>query len=259
MDYGTAQLTYACQLVWQMCPTVFSECYCKRQCVFIFGWPKIAAGEAAISFWDGEPTDPATQHLAYATNTSSGRFVGDFFGPAEQCKYFIEILGFVFPLVLSDRGPSWTVTSFDDLGSRYVYIGNLTLLHVDLRIDKNATDDVQNHFTREGLHIHELDPTLMGGDALSIHIDGKALAARKTLARFAKLRNAVRGILRRKRVAGWQLEVLIGHCTYLVLIQREIICIFHSVYPYISKHFFAPRPIWDAVRDELRAFAGVMC
>ena len=64
--------------------------------------------------------------------------------------------------------------------------------------------------------------------------------------------------LNRTYVAGWVLEVLVGHCTHFGLVYRDVLCVFHSCYRFIQRHYLQPAMIWAEVRYELRAFRGIM-
>ena len=59
-------------------------------------------------------------------------------------------------------------------------------------------------------------------------------------------------------MTGWGLEILLGHCIYFSLVQRDLMCIFYSTYRFIRKSYYEYSPIWDSVKDELRCFRGLM-
>ena len=65
----------------------------------------------------------------------------------------------------------------------------------------------------------------MGG-ALGTIIDGRALETRNTGIRFARLYKAITAILGRRKIAGWVVEVLVGHATFFGLVRREVLSIF---------------------------------
>ena len=61
-----------------------------------------------------------------------------------------------------------------------------------------------------------------------------------------------------KTVTGSTLEVVIGHATFCGLLARPVLSCFHSVYKCIQRLGSSRGILWDTVRDELRAFQGLM-
>ena len=76
--------------------------------------------------------------------------------------------------------------------------------------------------------------------------------------RFWKLRHGIDAILKAKTVIGTTLEVVIGHATFCSLLARPALSCFHSVYKYIQRIGPSRGILWDTLRDELRAFQGLM-
>ena len=56
---------------------------------------------------------------------------------------------------------------------------------------------------------------LAGGTALGWEVDGRELCTRASPERFGLVRQAVKALLGRKKVSGWQVEALLGHVTFL--------------------------------------------
>ena len=59
--------------------------------------------------------------------------------------------------------------------------------------------------------------------------------------------------LNRRRVAGWELEGLMGHVTFLFLLRRETLSLFHSVTGFARKFYHRRDPLWISARAELEA------
>ena len=78
------------------------------------------------------------------------------------------------------------------------------------------------------------------------------------MSRFSHLHQSITYILSQAVLAGWVLEVVVGHCTYFGLVNRDLLAIFHSCYSFIDKSYGQRVPIWGTVREELRAFKGLM-
>ena len=54
------------------------------------------------------------------------------------------------------------------------------------------------------------------------------------------------------------MECVVGHCTFLGLLRRESLAVFHTICRYIQRYGEQFAPLWPSVRDELRAFRGLM-
>ena len=116
----------------------------------------------------------------------------------------------------------------------------------------------QAQFNRVGLLIHELEVHPSGGDAIGVAIDGNAHVAQNPWKRFGPLRNSLQATLNRTRIAGWAIEVLLGHCAYFSLVMRDVLGVFHSCYRFVQRRYSKAAVIWHEVRNELRAFKGMM-
>ena len=77
--------------------------------------------------------------------------------------------------------------------------------------------------------------------------------------RFGRIRKGFRCLLNRRRVAGWELEALVGHVTLLGLLRRETFSLFHCLPVSLARKFHHRRELlWISARAELEAFVGVM-
>jgi hypothetical protein len=118
--------------------------------------------------------------------------------------------------------------------------------------------ETRTNFNNDGLLIHELEVHNAGGDAIGVTIDGANHITRNTWKRFGTLRKGIQAVLNRDRIAGWVLEVVLGHCTYFSLVLRDVLCVFHACYRFVQRHYSKASFIWAEVRNELRAFKGMM-
>ena len=76
--------------------------------------------------------------------------------------------------------------------------------------------------------------------------------------RLWKIRLSFQCILDRGHARGSDLLQLIGHYSWAVLLRRELLSIFHSVYAFINAHYHDRADLWPEVCSEMRAFAGAM-
>ncbi|CAK0793120.1 unnamed protein product, partial [Prorocentrum cordatum] len=84
------------------------------------------------------------------------------------------------------------------------------------------------------------------------------LCARPTDERFAAVRKGLRCLLRQRNVAGWQLEMALGHVTFMALGRREVLSVFHAVYALVASSYHAFSVLWPIVREELECYLGLM-
>eukprot|EP00435_Cladocopium_sp_Y103_P029361 s335_g7.t1 len=142
--------------------------------------------------------------------------------------------------------------------SHYVYVDNLGVISPHQAIVKSALEEMKGLFEAEGLILHPGEIHHEQVKALGCELQGDILATRVTPKRFHKVRQSLRAVLRRKKVSGRVLEVVIGHATFCSLTCRPLLSIFNSVYKYIKAEYYAPASLWASVREELESFIGGM-
>ena len=139
----------------------------------------------------------------------------------------------------------------------YVYVDNLGVIGSDKEIVDLAMSELQDAFNGQGLELHGSEVTKDYVEALGCVLEGKEMRSRCNPRRLWRIHHGIRGLLRRGKCSGKVLEIIIGHCTFLGLICRPILSIFHAVYPFMRKHYTEVACLWKTVREELQAFMGV--
>ena len=140
----------------------------------------------------------------------------------------------------------------------YVYVDNLGVLSPHKAVVATALQELDEHFRGRGLLLHPGEVHSSETRALGTILDGNNLCSKITPERFHRVRQSIRGLLNKKRVTGQMLEVVVGHATFCALNNRMLLSVFHSSYKFIKAHYFENSMIWDSVRAELTAFAGLM-
>ncbi|CAK0869717.1 unnamed protein product, partial [Prorocentrum cordatum] len=125
------------------------------------------------------------------------------------------------PLVLG--GPSASAGS-----GHYMCVDDAGVLSFDGDLAGRALAEAQRDFDADALRFHEMEVFDRGGPSLGWHLDGDARVARPSDKRFALVRRGVRALLRLRKVSGWQVEAVLGHVTFLCLMRRELLSIFHA-------------------------------
>ena len=160
---------------------------------------------------------------------------------------------------VSDRGdPMIFSSSSTKTVRRYVYVDNLGIISQEENFVCEALQELGPVFDDRGLVLHPGELQTEDIKALGCQMRGDLKAVRVTPERYWRLRRAVEGILRRKRVSGRILEVVLGHITFCCLCNRQLLCIFASIFKYIRSNYYFPTILWDSVRQELEAFKGLM-
>ena len=81
---------------------------------------------------------------------------------------------------------------------------------------------------------------------------------RTTRARLVRLRAGLKYALRRRRVAGWQLEANVVHCASVGLLRRGALSGFHSARQFIPSCYDIGTQVWPEVLAKIHSFAGIV-
>lgn len=161
--------------------------------------------------------------------------------------------------VVSDRGmPMVFKADGGDMVRHYVYVDNLGIISPHEAIVGEALEQLSPCFDERGLILHPGELQHEDIRALGCSMRGDIMATRITPERFIRLRQAVGALMRRRKISGRILEVVLGHITFCCLCNRQLLCIFNTIYKFIRKHYYSPVRLWDSVRDELWAFRSLM-
>ncbi len=82
--------------------------------------------------------------------------------------------------------------------------------------------------------------------------DGVKSVMRPSAKRVWKLYLAIDDVLNHPTMSSKQLEVLVGHYTFLALVRRPLLAFMLSVYAIIQKDYRRPRQLWPSIIRELR-------
>ena len=165
--------------------------------------------------------------------------------------------------LVHDRGPPLVLrvrrgVSCDLDKHYYVYVDNLGVLHPSKDAVEEVMRDLQKAFDGAGLLLHGSEISSGATEALGCTIEGNRLRSRINNERLWKIHHGIKALLGRGRCTGKLLEVVVGHCTFAGLMNRQSLSVFHAVYKFIRRHYTHSAPLWKTVRDELRAFSGLL-
>ena len=161
--------------------------------------------------------------------------------------------------LVHDRSPPLVIDPCDThVLNHYVYVDNLGIIGQSRDLVTNGLQSIENHFNSKQLLLHPGEVHSESVKALGIQLDGARKTTRITPERLHKVRSGIRGLISRGRCSGRVLEIVIGHATFCGLACRLVLSVFHSSYKFIEKNYDSVTTLWPSVRDELRAFAGLM-
>ena len=172
--------------------------------------------------------------------------------------------------------PSLTGTRLSDLGpplvfkvgkgpprpqgplAHYVYVDNLGVLAVAKQEVIDTLNALETGFNETGLLLHKSE--IQSGDiqALGAMLNGSEMTTRVSDSRYWTVHRGIEALLRRRQVAGWALEVVLGHCTFVGLCSRGVLSTFHTVYAFVRENYLTAVPLWQECREELETFRGLM-
>lgn len=140
----------------------------------------------------------------------------------------------------------------------YVYVDNLGIISPHRGLVQSALSQLPEAFDAEGLILHPGELQHERVKALGCELRGDILATRLTPERFHKVRLSIEGVLRRRKVTGQVLEIVLGHATFCALTCRSLMSIFNTIYRFIQSNYYCPAVLWRTVREELVCFKGLM-
>ena len=83
------------------------------------------------------------------------------------------------------------------------------------------------------------------------------LETRAREVRLRRVRSAIGTALRRGRMSGRELEILICYCTYLALVKRPLLSCFHASYRDVQSTYWTKIVLWNSVVQELTHFRAL--
>eukprot|EP00971_Amphidinium_carterae_P341870 6480919-Amphidinium_carterae.2 len=132
-----------------------------------------------------------------------------------------------------------------------VYVDNYAVMGTNIDRVRSMAASVYKHLTGAGLLVHEVEGPSADVECLGWRIDGKAGTVSPTRKRVWKLKLVLKTVLQRGRLRGKDLERIVGHATFMLLVQRSSLSLLSAVYPFISKHYHVEQVLWPSVRREL--------
>ena len=144
------------------------------------------------------------------------------------------------------------------LPATLIYVDNELFVSTRAGIGSKARRTAEIELKKAGLPMHDIVDDAKNLEILGMEIDGVKRVVRLATARRWRLRLAVSALLRRKLVTGQQLEIIIGHFTHAMLLNRPSLSVFRAVYDFSRRYYRIPSRLWDSVRKELRIATALL-
>ncbi|CAK0849207.1 unnamed protein product, partial [Prorocentrum cordatum] len=141
---------------------------------------------------------------------------------------------------------------------RIVYVDNEVFVSSRPGASADARQQAAKKMSSVGLPLHEVEEGKHVVEALGLELDGIKLRRRLASSKRWRLVHGTRALLRRRLVAGRDVEKLIGHFTHAMLLNRPALCIFRAAYDFARRHYRAPSLLWPSVRQELQNAMHIM-
>ncbi|CAK0838494.1 unnamed protein product [Prorocentrum cordatum] len=161
-----------------------------------------------------------------------------------------EASGMEGSVAVEDRGGG-LIISKDSAPVFYVYVDNVGVLGADKIEVQKSLDNIKNVLNSNKMQCHEVQEAGQVRDALGIEFNGALKCFRSAGKRYWKIRWTLEAFLKAPKVTGKALEVLLGHCTYLAMLQRPLLSCFALVYKFARRCRHSWAPLWPTAREEL--------
>ncbi|CAK0863616.1 unnamed protein product, partial [Prorocentrum cordatum] len=138
------------------------------------------------------------------------------------------------------------------------YVGNFCVVSKCAETAASLARAVADLLTARGLPALEFSPAVSKGVFTGLGIDGASGIIRVRPDRLARTRQAVLGLLKRGRASAGALSALVGHCTWGMILRRDVLSIFNAVYRFIGAVGPHPGPLWPSVVRGLSAAVALI-
>ena len=142
-------------------------------------------------------------------------------------------------------------------GAAAVYVDNFASMSTDPAVARDNCARVVAETHARGLTTHEHDDGA-ACDLLGVSFCEGNLIVPKGGRRWV-LYFAITHALTRNRLTSRELNVIVGHFTFLALLRREMLSVMSAVYSFIAKGYAHPSRLWPAVRRELTWMRALLC
>eukprot|EP00971_Amphidinium_carterae_P329560 6462107-Amphidinium_carterae.1 len=156
---------------------------------------------------------------------------------------------------LRDKVPSPPLTQLGDF-RQLLYIDNFAVLSLDESLSRERLDGMVKNLALRGIVSHKDDQS---EGFIGLQLDPYRYVWTVKTRRFWRLVRGLQHVLNTNRkLTGRQVERLVGHITSVLLLRRELLCLIHCTYTFISESYETRQPLWPSVRGELASVLALL-
>ena len=168
----------------------------------------------------------------------------------------LEVSGVSDSQRVQDRRPAPDLS--DGITRVATYVDNHLCMGINAKSITKLEGIIREDLTDNNLPCHDFIDETNVCDFVGLHLDGARHETRVSWKRVWRLRLGIAHALSMPQLSGKEVEILVGHCTWIGLLRRESLSIFSSVYAFI-KRFKKSRGVpWFSVRRELTQFSALL-
>ena len=139
-----------------------------------------------------------------------------------------------------------------------VYVDNVRIFGTSRGDADKGLHKVLKRLEAKGLACHEIERAATEFDTVGLRCKGKRKILLHTDHRAWRLHLGTLGLIQRRRAAGWQLRVWLGHAVHFCMLARPLLSIFSATYKFVMEHLNDYVTLWPSVVQELQDFADGM-
>eukprot|EP00438_Fugacium_kawagutii_P003956 Skav200396 [mRNA] locus=scaffold1919:156792:162160:- [translate_table: standard] len=138
------------------------------------------------------------------------------------------------------------------------YADNLNVAGLNPERVQETKDAVVAALRGHGFRVHEELDASDCAQSLGFLVDGASGIVQPVPEKLHKVRQAFRWLAGRPRVRGREVERLLGHATHLMMLRRELLSIFRSLYDFVQGSYHRRSRLWPSATREARWAADLL-
>ena len=132
------------------------------------------------------------------------------------------------------------------------YADNLNVAGTDQQAVQDTKDRIVKVLGGHGFRVHEELDASDCAQSLGFLIDGSNGLVAPVPEKLFKVQQAFRWLAGRPKVRGKEVERLLGHATHLMMLRRELLSIFRSLYDFVQGSYEKRSRLWPSAVREAR-------
>ena len=138
------------------------------------------------------------------------------------------------------------------------YADNLNIAGISKEKVQSAKDGAVSHLRQCGFVVHEELDAVSSANSLGFHVDGISGRVSPIPAKLGKIVAALRWLSKDPKISGKFVEKIIGHCIHFMMLRRELLAIFRSLYQFVQDNYWHRRRLWPSARSEAMWAASLL-